>query len=246
MEARSVWLPKRGNSVNEYEDAGACNPERGRFAIADGATESSFAGSWARLLVDGFVAASDPNPQSAGLDCWTDWLPPLQQRWLDEVSNKELPWYAETKLQDGAFATFLGLRIGEAARGDWHAVAVGDGCLFQVRAEELRRAFPIEHAEEFGNAPWLIGSRDNSPVSLLQKEVRANGDWCAGDRFWLMTDALAQWFLADVEAGRKPWTKLEAVLAGDDSLARFVDWVEDQRDRHALKNDDVTLIRVCV
>lgn len=246
MEFCSVWLPKRGNTEDEYEDARAGDPARGRFAIADGATESSFAGAWARLLVSGFVAASGPQPGR-----WSDWLPPLQQRWLDEVSGKELPWYAESKLQDGAFATFLGLTICQPSgfvleRRKWHAVAVGDGCLFQIRSDGLHRAFPMERAADFDNTPWLIGSRNDSPSSLRQKEVRAKGDWRAGDRFWLMTDALAQWFLTDIEAGDKPWTRLEALLAGDDAQARFADWIEDQRDRQALKNDDVTLLVVNV
>src|SRR6266404_6244133 len=43
-------VPKRGNSTEEYEDAFAANPNAGRFAIADGASESSFASLWAKLL----------------------------------------------------------------------------------------------------------------------------------------------------------------------------------------------------
>ncbi|MBM4067672.1 MAG: hypothetical protein FJ271_01820 [Planctomycetes bacterium] len=246
MEARSVWLPKRGHSLDEYEDAGAADPALGRFAIADGATESSFAGPWARLLADGFVSAAGPQPGR-----WSDWLPALQQRWLEQFRDKELAWYAEAKLEDGAFATFLGLTLCAPTgffmeRRKWHAVAVGDGCLFQVRDNELYRPFPIERAEDFGNTPWLIGSRNDSSKSLRQKELRAKGDWRTGDCFWLMTDALAQWFLTDIEACGTPWTKLEAVLGSDDSQERFADWVEDQRDRQALKNDDVTLIVVNV
>src|SRR5262245_6886802 len=104
MEFRTLWLPKRGNAVDEYEDASAGDPARGRFAIADGATESAFAGIWARLLVEGFVRDDVPH-----LGRWTHWLPPLQERLLTEVGGQEMPWYAESKLEEGAFATFLGL-----------------------------------------------------------------------------------------------------------------------------------------
>jgi len=41
---RALGLPKRGHSAEEYEDAFAGDPKVGRFAVADGASESSFAG----------------------------------------------------------------------------------------------------------------------------------------------------------------------------------------------------------
>ena len=46
---------KAGNAEADYEDAGAGDVRRGRFAIADGASEASFAGLWAKLLVEQFV-----------------------------------------------------------------------------------------------------------------------------------------------------------------------------------------------
>jgi hypothetical protein len=59
--AQAFWLPKAGNSDSEYEDAffprrlKRRNGRRLRFAVADGATETSFSGVWARLLVSSFV-----------------------------------------------------------------------------------------------------------------------------------------------------------------------------------------------
>src|SRR5947207_13463202 len=91
-------LPKNGNSAEEYEDAFAGSAERGRFAVSDGASESSFAGSWAKLLVDGFVREAK-RPWEVGT-----WLEPLRQRWAEEIGSKPLPWYAEMKREDGAFA----------------------------------------------------------------------------------------------------------------------------------------------
>ena len=40
-------------------DRAAGDPVRGRFAVADGATESAHAGLWASLLVKDFVAGSE-------------------------------------------------------------------------------------------------------------------------------------------------------------------------------------------
>jgi hypothetical protein len=120
----------------------------------------------------------------------------------------------------------------------WQALAVGDSCLFQVRANKLRRAFPLERAGDFSNAPWLLGSR-GSTEAIKEKEVRGGGDWIIGDRFWLMTDALAQWFLEQVEAGRQPWEALEPLLTDPRPQERFAAWIEELRDSHALRNDDV-------
>ena len=94
--------PKRGSGPEEYEDACAGNLARGRFAMADGATESAYAGIWARLLVEEFVSSTTEE------DGWHAWLAAVQARWEAAVGEKPLPWYAEIKWQQGAFATFLG------------------------------------------------------------------------------------------------------------------------------------------
>ena len=63
-QLREGWLPKDGNGPEEYEDAFRSLPEQGRFAVADGATETSFSGIWAAALVAAFAQA----PPAAGAD----------------------------------------------------------------------------------------------------------------------------------------------------------------------------------
>jgi hypothetical protein len=46
---------KRGSPPDEYEDAFAGTPATGRFAVADCASESSFAAAWAKLLVKVYI-----------------------------------------------------------------------------------------------------------------------------------------------------------------------------------------------
>ena len=55
--SRTFWLPRRGNSPDEYEDAFAVDDASGRYAVADGATEGCFTGLWARLLGRGLRLA---------------------------------------------------------------------------------------------------------------------------------------------------------------------------------------------
>src|ERR1700676_1441296 len=97
-------LPKRGNAEDEYEDAWAADPARGRFAVADGASESSFAGRWAQLLTGAFLEAARPADVA-------DWVNGPRRGWAAEVMGLELPWYAEMKREQGAFATLLGLGV---------------------------------------------------------------------------------------------------------------------------------------
>ena len=119
-------VPKRGNSAEEYEDAFAADPNAGRFAIADGASESSFASLWAKLLVEGFTHPALNQSSNKG------WLEPLRQQWSLDVGKLKMPWYAEAKGTLGASAAFLGLVLKDSkkrAGGIWLAAARGDCCL---------------------------------------------------------------------------------------------------------------------
>jgi hypothetical protein len=228
VSCRALSVPRRGNAADEYEDAFAADAAVGRFALADGASESSFAGLWARLLVEGFVR---PTP---------GWLAEARRGWAERVDGRSLPWYAEAKRDDGAFATFLGLVL---AAGRWHAMAVGDTCLFQVRGERLVTAFPLGNSADFGNRPGLIGSRPPADPGA-EAHTEGGGEWDAGDRFLLMTDALAQWFLRRHEAGGRPWEEIEDFKFDIGDQTAFADWVDERRRRDGLRNDDVTVVMI--
>src|SRR5215471_15862792 len=182
--ATTWWAPKSGNAASEYEDAYAVKPEALRFAVADGASETSFARQWAELLVEGFVQEA---PSAAGL---REFVTPLQAVW------------SERKAADGAFSSLLGLSID----GDrWRAVAVGDTCLFVVRSGKMLRAFPLERAEQFSNRPSLLSSLSRANVGVWDDIATVEGELVEKDRLLLMTDALAHWFLVEAEMGRRPW-----------------------------------------
>ncbi len=242
LQYQSFCVPKRDNSALEYEDASAAAPELNTFAIADGATESSFAAMWAQLLVNEFVRT----PACRASE-WRKWLPPLQERWEADIGTREMPWYAENKLQMGAFATFLGVVFEDANRKKgkrWRAIAVGDCCLFQIRAASMLRVFPELGPTDFNNHPGLVGSRTPPTVLLEKKRVQTRkGVWQAGDQIWLMTDALAHWFLSQEEAGKKPCDAVGRVLRAATNQ-HFAEWIDGLRRTRELKDDDVTLMAV--
>ena len=229
---RLLCCPKRGHSAAESEDAAAADADLGRFAVADGASESAFAGDWSRLLTDAFAQA----PVVEG--GWSAWLKPIQERWLAAVGGRDMPWFLEDKFEQGAFATFLGLELLRRDKGwNWTSVAVGDCCLIQIRADALLKKFPILRSIDFDGTPDLLGSRQRD----VERDFWSAGELIQGDRLLCMTDALAQWFLAQTEAGLTPWRMVAQIEREPDG---FAEWVEKLRQEKALRNDDVTLLTI--
>jgi len=240
---RTFWLPRRGCTPDEYDDAFAADEPAGRYAVADGATDSCFAGLWARMLVQDFVRRAD-----ADLKQWPAGLPAVQKQWEADVGSRRLDWYVEAKLAErgGGHATFLGLVLtpsGDAA-WRWQAAAVGDACLFHTRGDTLQIAFPLERSGQFTNVPALLCSRGSLKELIARNAAWREGALSAGDRLWLATDALAQWCLSEQDSGGNPWTQMESVLAGPEPRTAFAAWIGGLRDRNRMRNDDVTLLQL--
>src|SRR6266568_755912 len=97
------WAPKAGNAADEYEDAYAVEPAALRYAVADGASETSFAKQWAELLVERFVHEPPAPAELPG------WLAPMQRAWAALAR-------AATREAFGGFVDYL--RHGGALRND--------------------------------------------------------------------------------------------------------------------------------
>jgi hypothetical protein len=242
----SFWVQKGGNQPREYEDAYwpiysvRQDQERNlfRFAVADGATETSFSSIWARLLVRGFGRGNLYNSQQL---CEAT---KYKRMWKRAVGKKSLPWYAEQKIMDGAFSSLVGITIAdplpEQSVGSWTALAIGDSCLVQVRGERAIVKFPFDNSVSFNSRPYLLCSLAKGDPCQPDAIQFLTNTWQQGDAIYLMTDALACWFMREDEEHRRPWEKLEEF----ESLAQFSDWVSQCRDSKTLKNDDVTLTRI--
>ena len=233
------WTPKHGNTSEEYEDAYwppeplSLQSTLLRFAVADGATETSFAGSWAQILTVAYC-----RDQMSGKRIRKT-MPDLEEEWRSAIGKQPLPWYAEEKLSQGAFATLLGLTLFD---GGWEASAIGDSCLFQIRGDRVITAFPMTCAGDFNNHPGLLSSDNRRWEDELETMNRTGGTWELHDEFYLMTDAMACWFLGAIEAGQQPaeiFHHLEQPSEG------FVEWIESLR-KDGMRNDDVTLLKILV
>jgi hypothetical protein len=258
----TFWVPKRGSSLQEYEDAAWVGPDgsssgdiRQRslaVAVADGASESLLAGRWARRLVHVFGRASNATRTRGGfISAYQEAVSGWEQEVLKYTAEREergapIQWYEEPGLAKGAYSTILAVKFIDSREGrlpTWRAVGLGDSCLFQVRNESLYTSFPIDNAASFSYQPPLLASR-GTDIETLRRHIRTKvNDWERGDIFYLATDALAEWFLRTNESQGRPWGPLRDMDTNDAELD-FTGWVDQQRDLGQMHNDDTTLIRI--
>ena len=232
--------PKLGNSLEEYEDAWAHrqtrNPLGIRVAVADGATESSFAKLWAVLLAESYVRST-----VIGAEFFAR-LKPARQLWRRKLAGRPLPWFASEKAEQGAFAAFVGVQI-DTQKNCWTALAVGDCCLVHVddvgKRMRVVGTFPLQKSSQFTMSPYLVGSRSNGESVDDQIKI-SKGSLRDGDMLLLATDALAAWLLKQHEEGRPLWKWVYRKLSTPESFAALVAYGR----KHGLRNHDFTLVRV--
>ena len=248
---------KAGNREDECEDRFQLpknsnrRKKKFRFAVADGATESAFSGLWAQKLVSAYV---NINPYKRKPTTTAELYKMVEEnapQWSKEVWAKPLTWFAQEKAQKGAFSTLLGLHLEDKPTlsydGVWNALGTGDTCVFQIRQDELIASFPIERPEQFNNRPALLSTNPLNNVALLEQpaNLEITGTWQSGDRFLIMTDALANWFLNQTSEGKKSW---ETDLSETAFIFphQFENWLTELRNAKTIRNDDVTLLMIRV
>ncbi|MGW6522591.1 hypothetical protein [Streptomyces sp. NPDC054962] len=185
---------------------------------------------------------------------WERWL----ARYIDQrvTDGRPLKWYEEAKLASGAFATLLAVRLeyGHSQPvyegkedGSWHAAALGDSCIFQIRGNEIISLFPVESSADFGNTPSLLGSNANREL-VCRRTAFLDGSFKHGDEFFLMTDSIAAWFLSTVEKTHP--SELKGILdqlrgfSRTENRSAFESWLSSLIASGTLRNDDVTFMHI--
>jgi len=236
---RSLAVPRAGSEEAEYEDAVATAADDWPVcaAVADGATESVFARSWAEHLARGLVDRRATAPEvlrEAVADGQKAWQPTVRDR------AEEEPWYVSAKAAEGAFAALLGLSL--YTDGQWRAASVGDCCLFHLREGGLLQSWPFEAPDAFTNRPALVPSRPDRTVPAPET---ATGTWRPQDTFLLTTDALAAWLLGSDQPGNTRMS-IDPTKAAEWDDETFQKVVGTARTEGTLRNDDATLLVIHV
>jgi hypothetical protein len=253
LVSTTYTIPKRGNRPSENEDhyfpyEAEIRRNHHSVAIADGASEGFLSRLWSKILTISYV---NWDTTDVNMRLFTDFCIDIyehqRKRYLQrrEEAGTPLKWFEENLMAKGSFSTLLGLSFEDSKPdgGYWTSYSVGDSCLILFR-ENVIDAFPEIDSAGFGNNPDLIASNPLYNKELLIKVKVKTGEFRYGDTFYLMTDAIANWFITQLEEGKRPWRTLDEYLDFDhEALTKYLTLL---RDEGKIKNDDVTIARVTI
>jgi hypothetical protein len=234
--------PKKGTQIEECEDAIAINQRRMVFAVVDGATEAFDSRGWARLFAKTWVRI-DPSPLEAS--DFEPFVKDLGVRLHRKWSKRKLAWYAVEKSLGGSFLAFVALKC--ELQGDflsWHALALGDCCLFHRKGRRICNSFPLTRSEEFGTNPILLPSLESSQRKAFNFVRHNLGSAGRGDDLLILSDAAASWFLRQHEEQITEDVELFDKLTAADDESGLVSFFEDLRSSRRIRNDDIAAIRI--
>lgn len=223
-------VAKHAESPSDNEDAYRLVPEVGRMVLADGASESFDARSWARLLVD----------QMANEDLSLDAVGECAQSYEALHDPEVLSWSKAAAYQRGSFATLLVVQdLPESS--SVRIVSVGDSLAVWLDGDRMLASVPYESSGQFLDRPSLLSTRmDLNELDGLHCSVHEWEYEEQGHRFLLcMTDALGAWLLSHQERG--DGSALECLCSIRESH-ELVELVENERAAGRMRRDDSTLI----
>jgi len=227
--------PKEAELFYDCADRYAINQEKNKFAISDGVSKSFFPKVWAETLVRNWVENEWKSDVEYINTCQNDWL-----QTVTEIVNKpETKWFTKNAFnrKEAALATFVSLRFFKKKKEwFWKANALGDSFLF----------FVPSNWKDFEKDVLKLSSKiepivfDNFPDYLASIGTKHNGERQTSEKalsegtFFLMTDALAEWFLNEQNNA----IYKTAVWKSQTDFERFI--VEERLSK--LGNDDSAIL----
>lgn len=225
-------LPKLGNTDTECEDSFAVSNDGLAAAVSDGASSSIYAGEWASSLAQSFVL--EPTMRVT-----PTWVKRQASLFNSKIDTAKIPWHALAKFCRGIHASLAGIAI-DPNISSFSILSVGDSCVAWTVDGEHAGIFPQKRASEFTRTPFLLSTHTDQNVYLHRHRRVALHVPIVGKtmRIYLMTDAIAKWYLTEVEAGSKPWVELSNI-GGRSDFAQLIDRL---RRNERIENDDVTVL----
>ncbi len=234
---------KSEHSKDTCEDACGEYTAGGLFAVADGAGTTLFADVWADFLVRHFlhIPLLSNNPFETE---W--WIRLAQEQFKNEFPVlADMSWNAQQKAQSqGSYTTLATLRFSrsEAASAQAELLVFGDSCIFASRLSENRiLSFPLQHTEEFEQAPICIPSKSGVFNRYFHQCQVRSLDLIPTDVIVIATDAVAKWIVS-VGNGRYSDQKealQEIINQTTDSWASFI---QERRATKEMLDDDSTAL----
>jgi len=237
LQVRQLVLPKLDHEPSECEDVIAVNTENSRFAVADGATEAFDARNWAERLASRWVESES----ALTVEDFREWVAREGRELHDSWNGLSLSWYSEEKARTGSFAAFVGVELDLMTNAPvWKAIALGDACMVHCRNGALVKSFPLSRSDSFNAAPVLVASDASMHENAMKSLVIESGECESGDTLFLLSDAVASWFLERLEKNDLAANDF-LQTQDDDRLKQFFD---DERVSGRMRNDDLAVLRV--
>lgn len=232
-----VSIPKDPEREDLNEDAFDVSENSQIIALSDGASESYDSKTWARMLVHNFVNC----PRFS-----SDWVKTVQESYVSGVDFENLSWSKQMAFERGSFATLISVNCAPLSNSV-EIFSIGDSLAVLVRDGRYEKSYPFDNPEQFDARPELL-----STLSHLNKftddgeylSVEHNQRWETqhGDYILLLTDAVGQWFLREIN--HEP-SSID-ILLQIDTDENFEDLVVAMRSERRMKLDDSTMIRLAV
>lgn len=231
---------KESELFYDCADRYAYNKSQNKFAISDGVSKSFFPKIWADVLVKKWVDSKEFDEAQFILDCQQDWL-----NQVTEVVNKpDAKWFTKNAFnrKESGLATFVGLRFFKKKTDwFWKANALGDSFLFFVPnkfKDFSKECIVLSSKQEpivFDNFPDYLSSlgKNHKGEKQLKENPLITGS------FYLMTDALAEWFLNEKEDALNKIS----LWQNQKDFERFVD---EERYNKKLGNDDSAILIISI
>lgn len=207
------------------------------FALSDGASESYDSQAWARMLVHKYVE----NPNFNG-----EWVSDVQQIYQSSVDFNALSWSKQLAFERGSFATLLGLKLlNESQVAD--IFSVGDSLAVHIRDGVCIRSFPFQHPEQFDARPELLATlthqnKFTQDDQFVISDHSEKWELMSGDLIFMLTDAIGQWFLRELNYEISSFEALNKVT----TEIEFQSLILAMRGEKRMKLDDSTMLRFIV
>jgi hypothetical protein len=135
--------------------------------------------------------------------------------------------------------------MGERLQRRWSRKALPWYAEEKARGGAFAAFVPISEPAAFSYHPTLIPSNVQRQQGIGEQFTVAMGGAAHRDSFWLLTDAIAAWFLRMAVEDPSRIDELAQLLDANDTRG-FERFVERERADKSLRNDDVAVLRVTI
>lgn len=223
---------KKSELYSDCADNYAINQENNKFAISDGVSKSFFPKVWSDILVKKYVDQKDWKDEEFIIECQKEW-----QAKIDEiVSQSDVKYYTRNAYnrKAPALATFVGLQFLESDQ-KWIAQALGDSFLFFIPKGSTEIEIKLSTKPEpivFDNFPDYLSSIG---ISHKGDKKPIKGEKIKEGTFYLMTDALAEWFLLNTEQAKQTLDNIK-------TQEQYLETIANERNANRLNDDDSAVL----